>query len=83
MYSVRIHTCTLLIVVKYYDLSVLCMSVMGFQNKIKIGWGVGGWGELQPSLFWIFGILLTLQAPDLMVSLTEARLVSANNASKF
>ena len=34
---------TLLKVVSYYVLSVLSMSVMGFQNKF--GWGVGG-GEL-------------------------------------
>ena len=49
---------TLLKVVGYYDLSVLSMSVMGFQKKF--GWGVGGWGELCPSFF---GILLTLQSP--------------------
>ena len=39
---------TLLKVVGYYDLSVLSMSVMGFQKKF--GW-VGGWGELYPSFF--------------------------------
>ena len=39
---------TLLKVVGYYDLNVLSMSVMGFQQK-KFGWGVGGWGELLPS----------------------------------
>ena len=32
---------TLLKVVNAYDLSVLCMSVMGFQKKF--GWGGGGW----------------------------------------
>ena len=37
---------TLLKNVSYYELSVLSMSVMGFQKKI--GWGVGGWGELYP-----------------------------------
>ena len=37
------------------------MSVMGFQKKFV--WGVGELGELYPSLFWIFGILLTLQSP--------------------
>ena len=31
---------TLLKVVGYYDLSVLSMSVMGFQN-IRLGWGGG------------------------------------------
>ena len=44
MYSV----CTLLKVVSYYDLSVLTMSVMSFP--------MGGWGELYPVLFRIFGI---------------------------
>ena len=42
---------TMLKVVGYYDISVLSMSVMGF--KKKIGWGVGGWGELYPGFFWI------------------------------
>ena len=37
----------------YYDLSVLSISVMGFQKKI---WWVGGWGELYPNFFQIFGI---------------------------
>ena len=42
MYSV------LLKVVSYNDLSVLYMSVMGFQKKVSMGWvgrWVGGWGE--------------------------------------
>ena len=43
---------TLLKVVGYYDLSVLSMSVMGFQKKFRRG--VGGWGELYPSFFGIF-----------------------------
>ena len=30
---------TLLKVVSYYDLSVLSMSVMGFQKRKKFGWG--------------------------------------------
>ena len=47
-------------VVSYYDLSVLSMSVMGFQKKVWMG---GGWGEVYPSFFWIFGICLTLQSP--------------------
>ena len=37
------YFCTLLKVVSYYDLSVLSMSVMGFQNNKKFGWGGGGW----------------------------------------
>ena len=41
--------CTLLKVVGYYDLSVLSMSVLGFQNKMYMG--VGGWGELYPIFF--------------------------------
>ena len=36
---------TLLKVVGNYDLSVLSMSVMGFQKKVWMG---GGWGELYP-----------------------------------
>ena len=51
----------LLNVVGYHDLSVLSMSVMGFQKKF--GWRVGGWGELYPIVFGIFGIFLTLQSP--------------------
>ena len=52
---------TLLNVVGYYDLSVLSMSVMGFQKKV---WMEGdGWGELYPNCFGIFGIFFTLQSP--------------------
>ena len=54
MYSVCIYSCTLLKVVSYYDLTVLSMSVMGFQKKVWMGGGVGAWGEVYPSLFWIF-----------------------------
>ena len=43
---------TLLKVVGYCDLSVLSMSVIGFQKKVWMG--VGGWGELY---------CLTLQSP--------------------
>ena len=32
-------------VVRYYDLSVLFIAVMGFQNKF--GWGVGGVSSIQ------------------------------------
>ena len=49
---------TLLKVVSYYDLSVLSMSVMALQQKNVDG----GVGELYPSLFWIFGMFLTLQS---------------------
>ena len=41
----------LLKVVGYYDLSVLSMSVMGFQKKFV--WRVDGW--VYTILFWIFG----------------------------
>ena len=53
---------TLLKVVGYYDLSVLSMSVMGFQTNKKVWMGcVGGVSSIQ--LY--FGILffLTLQSP--------------------
>ena len=46
---------TLLKVVSYYDLSVLSLSVMGFQKQ-KFGWRVGGCCELYPIYFGIFGI---------------------------
>ena len=52
--SICVFCYTLLKVVGYYDLSVLSMSVMGFQKKF--GWRKGGWGELYPILFGIFGI---------------------------
>ena len=39
----------LLKVFGYYDLSVLSMSVIGFQKKVWMG--VGGWGELHPIFF--------------------------------
>ena len=42
---------TLLKVVSYYDLSVLSMSVMGFQKKFGWGW-VGGVSSIQV-FFWI------------------------------
>ena len=50
VFCLYIH-CTLLKIISYYHLSVLSMSVMGFQKKV---WMVGGWGELYPVLFWIF-----------------------------
>ena len=56
MYSVCIH---LLKLVSHYDLSVLSMSVMGFQKKVWM-W-VGGRGEFYSSLFWL--VFLTLQSP--------------------
>ena len=49
-------SCTLVKVFSYFDLSVLSMSVMGFQKKVWMG-------ELYPSLFCIFWIFLTLQSP--------------------
>ena len=43
---------TLLKVVGYYDLSVLSMTVMGFQKKVWMGW-VGGVSSIQFFLdFW-------------------------------
>ena len=44
---------TLIKVVSYYDLSVLSMSVMGFQKKsLEGGWV--GWGEVYPSFLEFF-----------------------------
>ena len=48
MYTV----CTLLKVVGYYDLSVLSMSVMGFQKKSLDGGWAGGESSIQ--FFWDF-----------------------------
>ena len=61
---------TLLKVVSYYGLSVLSMSLKGFQKK-HVWMGVGGWGELYQLyhcgwgelLFWILGMFFTLQSP--------------------
>ena len=39
------------------------MPLMGFQKKKDLDRGVGGWVELYPNYFWIFGIFLTLQSP--------------------
>ena len=46
-----------------YDLSVLAVSRMGFRKKKYLDRRVGGWVELYPIFFWIFGIFLTLQSP--------------------
>ena len=55
---------TLLKVVRYYDLSVLSMSGMVFQQQQqRLDGGGGGLGELYLILFCIFGICLTLQSP--------------------
>ena len=50
-----VYTCSLLKGVSYNDLSVQSMSMMGFQKKFGC--------EHYPSIFWIFGIVLTLQSP--------------------
>ncbi len=56
-----LYVYTLLKVVSYYDLSVLSMSVMGFQKK-KFGWRVGGVSSTQV-FFGFFEFFLTLQSP--------------------
>ena len=53
------------------------MSLMGFQKKKYLDRGVGGWVELYPIFFWIFGIFLTLQSP-----LVFARLLRGWTASQ-
>ena len=42
---------------------------MGFQKKV---W-MGGWGEVYPSFYWIFGIFLTLQSPLVQHQLSNVR----------
>ena len=49
----------LLKVVSYYDLSVLSMSLMGFQKKLDRVW-VGGWGKLSLSLYLALSLSLSL-----------------------
>ena len=46
-------------VVGYNDLSVLSMSVRVSKKKSD----VGGWGELYPSFFWMFGIFFNFAKP--------------------
>ena len=41
------------------------MPLMGFEEKKYLDRGVGGWVELYPNYFWIFGIFSTLQSPKL------------------
>ena len=53
---------TLLKVVGYYDLSVLSMSVMGFQKKVWMGGWVGGVRCIQV-FFWDFGNLFNFAKP--------------------
>ena len=61
-FGVVYHVYTLLKVVGYYDLSVLSMSVIGFQKE-KFGWGwVGAVSSIQ--LCWILEFILTLQSMD-------------------
>ena len=56
-----VHVYALLKVASYYYLSVFHVND-GFAKK-KVWMGVGGWSEIYPSVFWIFGIFLTLQSP--------------------
>ena len=49
----------LLKVVNYHGLKVLPMSVLCFKKKMDRG--VGGWSELYPLLFCIWGIVLTFR----------------------
>ena len=53
------------------------MSVMGLK---KIGWRVGVWGELNPRLFWIFGIFLSSQSPSRVIGVVfNERIVNRMN----
>ena len=63
MYSVCIY---LLKVVGYYDLSVLSMSVIGFQKKSLDRAWVGGWGELYPIFFGFLEFFKLCKAPILI-----------------
>ena len=53
-------------VIGYYDLSVLSMSVMGFQTKV---WMVGGWvSSIQ--FFWDFWNFFNFASVHLQVTLS-------------
>ena len=54
---------TLLKVVGYYDLSVLSMSVMGFQKKFGWGW-VDGVSSIQLLLLDVWPFFLLCKAPQ-------------------
>ena len=56
------------------------MSVMGFQKKSLDG-VVGGWGELYANLFWIFGIILTLQRP--LRPLEESEMIWLKHSNSY
>ena len=51
----------LLKVVSYYYLSVFHVND-GFATK-KVWMGVGGWSEIYPSVFWMFGIFFNFAKP--------------------
>ena len=53
---------TLLKCVRYYDFSVLSMSVMGFQKK-KFGWGVGVEGASSEFFFGFLEFFKLCKAP--------------------
>ena len=59
---------TLIKVVGYYDLSVLSMSVMGFQKV----WMGGGWGELDQFFFWIFRIFFNFAKPLMLTCIVNS-----------
>ena len=44
------------------------MPLMGSKKKKYLDRGVGGWVELYPNYFWIFGFFLTLQSPLLKIN---------------
>ena len=68
-----IYSCTLIKVVRNYDLSVLSMSVKGFKKQIWMGGGwVGGVSSMQKKLGF-FEFFLTLQSPLPLPNITQCR----------
>ena len=67
----------------YYDLSVLSMSVMGFQKKSLDGGGwLGGWSELYP-IFLDFLNFLNFAKPLSMQQTLKGRLLANQDNSSI
>ena len=64
---------TLLKVVRHYDLSVLSLSEMGFQNKVWMG--VGGRGELYPVSFFDFWNFINFAKPLIIKIINKYTLI--------
>ena len=71
MYCVSVNR--LLKVVSHYDLSVLSISVMGFQQN-KFGWGVGGVRSIQ-FIFEVLELFKLCKAPYMLLVFTKCNTI--------